>query len=58
MVENERVGYNKVKQLIEQAGDTKSMKKLESIGEYPGQRIVFKKEFLKKVEKVRKLQGK
>jgi pimeloyl-ACP methyl ester carboxylesterase len=58
MLENERVGYNKVKELIEQAGDIKSMKKLESIGEYPGNRVLFNKEFLKKVEVVRKLQGK
>jgi pimeloyl-ACP methyl ester carboxylesterase len=58
MVENERVGYNKVKELIEQAGDKKSMKKLESIGEYPGSKIIFEKEFLKKCNVVRKLQGK
>lgn len=31
---------------------------LQSIGEYPGNKIVFDKEFLKKCEKVRKLQGK
>lgn len=58
MLENEQVGYNKVKELIEQSGDTKSLKKLESIGEYPGNRIVFNRDFLKKCEKVRKLQGK
>lgn len=58
MVENEQVGYNKVKELIEQAGDKKSMKKLESIGEYPGNKIVFNREFLKKCNVVRKLQGK
>jgi pimeloyl-ACP methyl ester carboxylesterase len=58
MLENEQVGYNKVKELIEQAGDEKSMKKLELIGEYPGNKIVFDKEFLKKCNKVRKLQGK
>lgn len=54
MMENEQVGYNKIKELIEQAGDKKSLKKLESIGEYPGGKVVFDKEFLK----VRKLQGK
>ncbi|MEK4210796.1 MULTISPECIES: alpha/beta fold hydrolase [Paenibacillus] len=58
MLENERVGYNKVKELIAQAGDTKSMRKLESVGEYPGNRIIFNKPFLKKVDVVRKLQGK
>jgi pimeloyl-ACP methyl ester carboxylesterase len=58
MLENEQVGYNKVKELIERSGDQKSLKKLESIGEYPGTRIVFNREFLRKCEKVRKLQGK
>lgn len=58
MVENERVGYNKVKEMIEQSGDKKSMKKLESIGEYPSSKIIFNKEFLKKNNIVRKLQGK
>lgn len=53
MMENEQVGYNKIKELIEQAGDKKSLKKLESIGEYPGGKVVFDK-----VLKVRKLQGK
>jgi len=58
MLENEQVGYDKVKEMIEQAGDQKSLKKLESIGEYPGNKIVFNREFLKKCEEVRKLQGK
>jgi pimeloyl-ACP methyl ester carboxylesterase len=57
MLENEQVGYNKVKELIERS-DQKSLKKLESIGEYPGTRIIFNREFLKKCEKVRQLQGK
>ena len=34
------------------------MKKLESIGEYPGSKIVFDKGFLRKCNVVRKLQGK
>lgn len=58
IVENEKVGYNKVKELIEQADDKKSLKKLEGIGEYPGNKIDFSKEFLKKCNVVRKLQGK
>ncbi|WP_426452095.1 alpha/beta fold hydrolase [Paenibacillus sp. S-38] len=58
MLENEQVGYNKVKEMIVQAGDQRSLRKLESIGEYPGNHIVFNREFLKKCEKVRKLQGK
>lgn len=57
MLENEKIGYNKVKKLIEDANDRKSLEKLESLGEYPGNKIVFDKEFLKKCQKVRKLQG-
>ncbi|MDH6348306.1 alpha/beta hydrolase [Brevibacillus sp. FSL K6-0770] len=58
MLENEQVGYNKLLEMIELSGDQKSKKMLQSIGEYPGNKIVFDKEFLKKCEKVRKLQGK
>lgn len=58
MLENEQVGYNKVRELIEKADDKKSMKKLDSVGEYPGEKVVFDKAFLKKCNKVRKLQGK
>ncbi len=58
MLENEQVGYDKVRELILKAGDTKSLNKLNSIGEYPGSRISFDKEFLKKCGKLRKLQGK
>lgn len=58
MVENEQIAYNKVKETIEQAGDKKSLKKLKSIGEYPGSKIVFDKEFLRKCTIVRKLQDK
>ncbi|MGG4395552.1 alpha/beta hydrolase [Paenibacillus thiaminolyticus] len=57
MLHNEQVGYNKVKELIERAGDKKSLKKLEKIGEYPGGKIVFDRAFLQKCEAVRKLQG-
>lgn len=58
MVENEQIGYNKVKEVIGQANDQKSMKKLESIGEYPGETIVFDKVFLEKCKVIRKLQRK
>jgi pimeloyl-ACP methyl ester carboxylesterase len=58
MVENEQIGYDKVKEEIGQADDQKSMKKLESIGEYPGEAIVFDKVFLEKCKVVRKLQRK
>ncbi|MDR3598345.1 alpha/beta hydrolase [Clostridium sp.] len=56
MLENERVGYEKVKELILQANDKKVLKKLEAIGEYPGDK--FDNETLKKCMKVRKIQGK
>lgn len=47
MLENERVGYEKVKELIIQANDKKSLKKLEVIGDYPGDK--FDKNCLKNV---------
>ena len=58
MVENEEIGYNKVKEVIGQANDKKSLKMLECIGEYPGETIVFDRAFLKKCKVVRKLQRK
>lgn len=56
MLENERVGYEKVKELILQAKDKKSLKKLEVLGDYPGDK--FDSKSFKKCMQVRKLQGK
>jgi pimeloyl-ACP methyl ester carboxylesterase len=56
MIENERVGYEKVKELILQANDKKSLKKLEVLGDYPGDK--FNSNFMEKCGKLRKLQGK
>lgn len=56
MIENERVGYDKVKELILKAGDSKALKKLEAIGDYPGSK--YDNNFIKKCMKLRKLQGK
>lgn len=56
IIENERVGYEKVKGLIIQAKDKKSLKKLEVIGDYPGEK--FDRNCLKKCMQVRKLQAK
>ncbi|WP_097025562.1 alpha/beta fold hydrolase [Clostridium peptidivorans] len=56
MLENERVGYEKVKELILQAADKKSLKKLEILGDYPGDQ--FDINFIKKCGKMRELQGK
>ncbi|MED0984649.1 alpha/beta hydrolase [Bacillus paramycoides] len=58
MLENERVAYKKMKGLIKKANDKKSLKKLEVIGDYPGEKITFDNEFLKKCMKIRKLHGK
>ncbi|AOR25126.1 alpha/beta fold hydrolase [Clostridium taeniosporum] len=56
MFENERVGYEKVKELSLRANDKKSLKELEILGDYPGNNhgIGFKK----KSEKLRAVQGK
>jgi pimeloyl-ACP methyl ester carboxylesterase len=56
MIENERVGYEKVKELILQANDKKSLKKLEVLGDYPGDK--FNSNFMEKCGKLRRLQGK
>jgi proline-specific peptidase len=56
MLDNERVGYEKVKELILEKNDRSSLKKLEAIGEYPDKR--YSEEWLKKCLKLRKLQGK
>lgn len=58
MTENEAVGYRRVRELITQAGDKKSLKKLEAVGVYPGEKISFDRAFLKKITRVRKLQAK
>lgn len=56
MFENERVSYEKVKELILKAKDKKSLKKLEVLGDYPGDK--FDGDFMKKFEKIHRLQGK
>ncbi|MHB8443357.1 MAG: alpha/beta fold hydrolase [Patescibacteria group bacterium] len=38
-IENERIGYEKVKELVEKANDKKAMKKLVAIGNYPGEAL-------------------
>ena len=56
MIENERVGYEKVKEMILQASDKKSLKKLEVLGDYPGDK--FDSNVMKKCGAIRRLQGK
>ena len=57
LMENERVGYNKLKEAIEQSGNKKDKKSLDKIGEYP-ENDTFDMEIYRKMGKVRKLQGK
>lgn len=56
MIENERVGYEKVKELIVKANDKKTLKKLEALGEYPGEK--YDSDTLKRCMKLRQIQGK
>lgn len=54
LVENERVGYEKLKSAVEQAGSQKDLRSLERIGEYPF--TTFDKEACRKLGQVRRLQ--
>ena len=56
MFENERVGYEKVKELALRANDKKSLRELDNLGDYPGNNhgIAFKN----KSAKLRAVQGK
>lgn len=56
LMENERVGYNKLKDAIEKSGNKKDRKKLEKIGEYPV--ATFDAATYRKMGKIRSLQGK
>ena len=57
LIENERVGYGKLKDAIERSGNKSDQKKLEKIGEYP-QADTFDMNTLRKMGQIRKLQGK
>ena len=57
LIENECVGYDKLKEAIERSGNKSDQKKLEKIGEYPPT-DTFDMNTLRKMGKVRKLQGK
>jgi pimeloyl-ACP methyl ester carboxylesterase len=54
-LENERIGYAKVRERIVEANDQKSLKLLESVGEYPGDRL--DDDWLSKSLKIRELQS-
>ena len=53
---SERLSYAKVKEVIVQANDSRDLKKLEALGDYPGAQ--FDTQWLKKSLQLRKLQGK
>lgn len=53
---SERLSYVKVKEAIVQANDQRDLKKLEALGDYPGEQLDT--QWLKKSLQLRKLQGK
>ena len=58
MLENERVGYAKLKERITGAGDGKALRTLKKIGDYPGEKLIMDDCFIKRMGQIRKLQGK
>ena len=56
IVENEKIGYEKVKELIIKAGNKKDLDRLEKIGVYPEKD--YNKSMIKKIQRIRILQGK
>lgn len=56
-MENERIGLARLRSAIEASGNKKHQRKLDKIGEYPGEGI-FDMRSLKKMGQVRSLQGK
>lgn len=56
MIENEKIGYLKLKEEILKANNKSDLKKYNSIGEYP--KSNFDEAFLNSLKRVRKLQGK
>jgi len=57
LIENEREGYRKLKEAIEQSGNKRDRKKLEKIGDYPVLDTFDRKSYWK-MARVRNLQGK
>ncbi|BAE81812.1 alpha/beta fold hydrolase [Desulfitobacterium hafniense] len=56
VVENERAGYDKLRELITEAGNLKNLAQLEKIGDYPESN--YEKPMIKKIQSIRILQGK
>lgn len=57
LIENERIGYKKLKSAIETSGNKSDKRKLMKIGEYPVAGV-FDMNYYRKMGQVRKLQGK
>lgn len=56
VVENEKAGYDKLRELITAAGNQKDLAQLEKIGAYP--ECNYEKPMIKKIQAIRILQGK
>lgn len=56
ILENEKIGYEKVKELIVQSGNKKDLESLKKIGVYPERN--YEKPMIRKIQQVRILQGK
>jgi pimeloyl-ACP methyl ester carboxylesterase len=56
ITENEKIGYEKLKELIVKADNKKDLEKLRKIGVYP--EINYNKPMIKKIQNIRILQGK
>ncbi len=56
IIENERIGYEKLEQLIRMADNKKDLKMLKEIGMYPESN--YEKPMIKKIQSIRMLQGK
>lgn len=56
ILENEKIGYEKLKELIVKADNKKDLKKLRKIGDYPENN--YNKPMIKKIQNIRILQGK
>lgn len=56
ITENEKIGYEKLKELIVKTGNEKDLQKLRKIGDYPEHN--YNKPMIKKIQTIRILQGK
>lgn len=56
ITENEKIGYEKLKELIVKTGNEKDLQKLRKIGDYPENN--YNKPMIKKIQTIRILQGK